>query len=100
MEADAKEAAKVTEYEKAEAAASSLANEAMRTLQEARQQTALARRDRGFGAQQPQRGPCWNCGGPHLAAECPDDRFRRMKGGSEGMNKMDGYDHWDEIMAS
>ena len=90
LEADAKEAAKVMEYEKAEAAASSMANEAMRTLQEARQQTALARRDRGFGAHEPQRGPYWNCGGPHLAAECPDDRIRRMKGGGKGMNMMDG----------
>ena len=99
-EGDVKDMNQITEYEKAEAAAQSLANEAMRTLAEARQATATARRDRGFGQQhhQQQRGPCYTCGGPHLQADCPDERWKRFRG-KGAMAMTGGPDHWDDIMA-
>ncbi|CAK9105955.1 unnamed protein product [Durusdinium trenchii] len=78
------------EAQKAERMAESLAVEAQRSWAEAQRATAALRKDRGFGQQPPSggmgkgRGPCFQCGGPHLSRECPD---RRHPGPYKGKGK-------------
>ena len=78
------------EAQKAERMAESLAVEAQRSWAEAQRATAALRKDRGFGQQLPSggmgkgRGPCFQCGGPHLSRECPD---RQHPGPYKGKGK-------------
>eukprot|EP00438_Fugacium_kawagutii_P021819 Skav230869 [mRNA] locus=scaffold1335:307503:315465:- [translate_table: standard] len=61
----------------AEQAAEQLAAEARRTWAEAQKTTQQLRKDRGFGhvvQSSSNRDGCFNCGGPHLARDCPDRR--------------------------
>ena len=54
-------------------AAEALAMEGQRTLAAARSVVANARKDRGFGGVSSGSGSgCFICGGPHMAAQCPD----------------------------
>ena len=99
--ADGIDDGKLREAQQAEQMAESLALEAQRTWTEAQKATAALKKDRGFGAtlaatQGPMR--CFNCGGPHMAKDCPDRRhpyFGKSKGKGKSkqgyMTDMDAY---------
>ena len=74
---------RIKEAQRAEQVAENLAAEAHRTWTEAQRATAALKRDRGFGAVMSKGGPpmrCYNCGGNHLARDCPDRRAPGPKG--------------------
>ena len=74
----------IQEAQQAEQAAEQLALEAKRTWIEAQRTTQQIRRDRGFGqASASSKGGtrgCFNCGGPHLARDCPDAKVSPFSG--------------------
>ena len=84
------------EAQQAERVAEQLAQEAQRTWVQAKQATAALHRDRGFGkGKSPIK--CFNCGGNHMARDCPDRRHPAHpkgaggKGNSSFMAGMDPY---------
>ena len=84
------------EAQQAERVAEQLAQEAQRTWVQAKQATAALHRDRGFGkGKSPIK--CFNCGGNHMARDCPDRRHPAHpkgaggKGNSSFMAEMDPY---------
>ena len=67
---------RLREAQQAERVAENLAAEAQRTWTEAQRATQQLRRDRGFGAvASSSKGACFECGGPHLARDCPHRRL-------------------------
>ena len=92
-----------------------MAMESQRTLQEAREAVATARRDRGFGQEKEKTAQCWLCGSPdHQLRQCPDRsspkgrgklsalqaKYRKgvkgsRKGKGKGMNTMMYQDMFD-----
>ena len=88
---------KLREAQQAEKVAESLAMEAQRTWSDAQKVTQALRRDRGFGSPSNSTGHglrCYNCGGQHLARECPDrrhagmdDEYQYYIGKGKGKNK-------------
>ncbi|OLQ06342.1 hypothetical protein AK812_SmicGene10384 [Symbiodinium microadriaticum] len=77
---------RLREAQQAERVAENLAAEAQRTWTEAQRATQQLRRDRGFGAvTSSSKGACFECGGPHLARDCPHRRSGfKGKGKSKG----------------
>ena len=95
----------VKEAQKAEKVVESLAVEAQRTWSEAQKATQALKRDHGFGhVMSSGRGKgsqdgCFNCGGNHLARNCPDrrhpgpPRYGKGNGGGSRWNYMADYDY-------
>ncbi|CAE7462825.1 GIP [Symbiodinium sp. CCMP2592] len=86
---------KLREAQQAEQIAEQLAVEARRSWTEAQKATQALRRDRGFGANASMAsGPrCYNCNGPHLLRDCPQQSW---KGRSKGQGKKGYYQHIED----